>query len=178
MRPIRHFMTGEQIGCDRFPRLYALQIWTAADGIACTILGFFGDYMQLKDLQTKLDAMEFVQFYGLHIESLEPNRCMTRIAYQKKLERPGGIVAGPTFMMTADVTFWLALVGELGVDTPLVTANLQSAFLNACREEDIICEARVLKFGRRLIYGTAECRSPRGQLFTHHAVTYARIIRE
>ncbi len=142
------------------------------------VLRCFGDYMLREELQSRLDAMEFVRFYGLHIESLEPNRCMTRITYQKKLERPGGIVAGPTFMMTADVTFWLALVGELGVDTPLVTANLQSAFLNACREEDIICEARILKFGRRLIYGTAECRSPRGDLFSHHTVTYARIIRE
>lgn len=134
--------------------------------------------MQREELQAKLDAMEFVRFYGLQIESLEPNRCITRIRYERKLERPGGLVAGPTFMMMADVTFWLALVGELGVETPLVTANLQSAFLNACREEDIICEARVLKFGRRLIYGTAECRGPHGHLFTHHAVTYARIIKE
>jgi uncharacterized protein (TIGR00369 family) len=134
--------------------------------------------MQQDELQAKLDAMEFVRFYGMQIRTLEPNRCITEIRYQKKLERPGGIVAGPTFMMLADVTFWLALVGELGVDTPVVTANLHSTFLNPCREQDILCEAKILKFGRRLIYGTSECRSPRGDLFTHHTVTYARIIRE
>ncbi len=134
--------------------------------------------MQLATLQAKLDQMAFVQFYGLQIETLEPNRCITKITYQNKLERPGGIVAGPTFMMAADVTFWLALVGELGIETPVVTANLQSSFLNACREQDIWCEAKVIKFGRRLIYGSAECRNHRGDIFTHHTVTYARLIRD
>jgi acyl-coenzyme A thioesterase PaaI-like protein len=134
--------------------------------------------MLLTTLQEKLDAMDFVRFYGLSIQTLEPSRCVTKILYQKQLERPGGIVAGPTFMMAADVTFWLALVGELGIETPLVTANLHSTFLNPCREQDIWCEATIIKFGRRLIYGSAECRSERGDLFTHHTVTYARIIRD
>lgn len=122
--------------------------------------------------------MDFVRFYGLQIQTLEPNRCVTKIAYQRRLDRPGGIVAGPAFLLAADVTFWLALVGELGVETPLVTANLQSAFLNPCREQDIWCEAKIIKFGRRLIYGSAECRNERGDIFTHHTVTYARIIRD
>ncbi len=134
--------------------------------------------MLLSALQEELDQMDFVRFYGLQIQTLEPNRCVTKIAYQKQLERPGGIVAGPAFLLAADVTFWLALVGELGVETPLVTANLQSAFLNPCREQDIWCEAKIIKFGRRLIYGSAECRNDRGDLFTHHTVTYARIIRD
>jgi acyl-coenzyme A thioesterase PaaI-like protein len=33
----------------------------------------------------------------------------------------------------------------------------------------------VLKLGKRIIYGTAECHDRRGKLFTHHTVTYARI---
>lgn len=132
--------------------------------------------MTIDELQGKLDEMAFVSFYGLKIESLAAGRCVTRIPYHVRLDRPGGIVAGPTFMMTADVSFWLALVAEFGIDTPMVTANMQTVFLNSCKGEDVMCEVKILKMGRRLIFGTAECRSRGGILFTHHSITYARII--
>jgi acyl-coenzyme A thioesterase PaaI-like protein len=40
---------------------------------------------------------------------------------------------------------------------------------------DIFCTARVLKLGKRTAYGTAECRSAEGDLFTHHVLSYALV---
>lgn len=36
------------------------------------------------------------------------------------------------------------------------------------------CRARVLKLGRRLVYGVAECLAG-DRLLTHHTLTYARM---
>ena len=36
------------------------------------------------------------------------------------------------------------------------------------------CTARILKFGKRRIYGVAECHGKKGGLFTHHTLTYVR----
>ena len=45
----------------------------------------------------------------------------------------------------------------------------------SARRETVYCTARVLKLGKRVIYGVAECHDRAGKLFTHHTVTYARI---
>lgn len=47
-------------------------------------------------------------------------------------------------------------------------------FLNGAREEDFLCQAKILKLGKRLIYGTAERVNGEGKLLTHHTVTYIR----
>jgi len=51
---------------------------------------------------------------------------------------------------------------------------MKTNFLNGEREEDILCRAKVLKLGRRLIYGVGECRHREGKLLTHSTITYIR----
>jgi acyl-coenzyme A thioesterase PaaI-like protein len=76
-------------------------------------------------------------------------------------------------MAAADAAMWIALMTRAD-EVMAVTANLDTAFLGAARQEPVTCDARVLRFGRRLVYGTAECRGADGRLLTHHTITYAR----
>jgi acyl-coenzyme A thioesterase PaaI-like protein len=79
-------------------------------------------------------------------------------------------------MAAADCAMWLAIKRHIGLEHDAVTSELNTAFLNAARRETVYCTARVLKLGKRVIYGTAECHDrSRGRLFTHHTVTYSRI---
>ena len=54
------------------------------------------------------------------------------------------------------------------------THTLDTAFLSPARAEDFDCKATVLRWGRRLVYGTAECRNLEGKLLTHHTLNYVR----
>jgi len=78
-------------------------------------------------------------------------------------------------MAAADCAMWLAIKRHIGLEHDAVTSELNTAFLNAARRETVYCTARVLKMGKRIIYGTAECHDGNGRLFTHHTVTYARM---
>jgi len=84
------------------------------------------------------------------------------------------VIGGPAFMAAADVAMWLAILTRLGAGDGSVTASLTTAFLGAARKEGFTCTARVLKLGRRLIHGVAECMTADGRLLTHHTVTYMR----
>ena len=126
-------------------------------------------------LRKLLRRSRFVSGYGLKLVSVSDAECTIAMPFRKAFERPGGTVNGPAFMAAADCAMWLAIKRHIGIAHDAVTSELNTAFLNAARRETGYCTARVLKLGKRIIYGTAECHDRRGKLFTHHSVTYARI---
>ncbi len=117
----------------------------------------------------------FVRSYGFKLVSADDDTCTIAMPFRRALERPGGTVNGPAFMAAADCAMWIAIKRHIGIEHDAVTSELNTAFLNAARRETVYCTARILKLGKRMIYGTAECHSRGGKLFTHHSVTYARI---
>ncbi|MSQ64251.1 MAG: PaaI family thioesterase [Betaproteobacteria bacterium] len=126
-------------------------------------------------LQKLLGRSRFVRSYGLKLVSITDADCTIAMPFRHALERPGGTVNGPAFMAAADYAMWLAIKRHIGIEHDAVTSELNTAFLNAARRETVYCTARILKLGKRTIYGTAECHDLRGRIFTHHTVTYVRI---
>jgi acyl-coenzyme A thioesterase PaaI-like protein len=51
---------------------------------------------------------------------------------------------------------------------------MTTAFLGSASREPLMCHARVLRLGRRLVYGTADCLAG-DRLVAHHTLTYARM---
>lgn len=125
-------------------------------------------------LQDLLESSPFNRPYGFRVLSVDDGVCAVAVPFQFTHERPDGLISGPVFMAAADVTMWLAIMTQTGIIDRLVTVEMKTNFLNAARAEDVVCTATVLKLGRRLIYGTAECRNSAGRLLTHHTVTYIR----
>ena len=126
-------------------------------------------------LKKLLGRSRFVSGYGLKLLSVTNAQCTIAMPFRRAFERPGGTVNGPAFMAAADCAMWLAIKRHIGIANDAVTSELNTAFLNAARRETVYCTARVLKLGKRIIYGVAECHDRRGKIFTHHSVTYVRI---
>jgi len=71
---------------------------------------------------------------------------------------------------------WVADEMErIGLEHDALTSDLDTAFLAPARNEPVYCTARILKFGKRRIYGVAQCHDHNGGLFTHHTMTYVRV---
>lgn len=126
------------------------------------------------ELQSLIEQAVFARHYGFTLHEVGDGLCTLRIPFQPALERPGGVIGGPAFMAAADVAMWLAILTRLGAADRSVTSAMNTTFLSAARREDFVCTARVVKLGRRLIHGTAECASLAGRLLTQHTVTYVR----
>jgi uncharacterized protein (TIGR00369 family) len=126
-------------------------------------------------LQEVLGRAAFARVYDFRLRSFSDGECVIEVPFKADLERPGGIVAGTAYMTAADVAFWLAMVTRHGLEAEsAVTSQMTTAFLAAAREEPFLTRARVLKDGRRLVYGEAECRTEAGRLLSHHTITYVR----
>jgi uncharacterized protein (TIGR00369 family) len=122
-----------------------------------------------------LGRSRFVRTYGFRLVSADEESCTISMPFRRALERPGGTVNGPAFMAAADCAMWMTIKRHIGIEHDAVTSELNTAFLNAARRETVYCTARILKLGKRIIYGVAECHDRRGRIFTHHSVTYVRI---
>ena len=127
------------------------------------------------EVQRLLDETPFCAEFRYRVASLGDGEATIAVPYQPRHQRPGGILSGQVYMCAADVCMWLAIISRTGIDdVRAVTSEMTTAFLGSAREEEIQCSATVLKFGKRLVYGTSECRAGDGRLLTHHTMTYAR----
>lgn len=130
----------------------------------------------MDEMRQVLSGAVFTRLYGFRLHAVEEGSCTLLVPFQPQFERPGGIVSGPVYMAAADAAMWLAIVTRLGKDDVMaVTTGMTTAFLNAAQSEDFFCTARVVKTGKRFIYGTAECATGAGKLLTHHTLSYTQL---
>ena len=89
--------------------------------------------------------------------------------------RPGGTVAGPVMMATADVALYVAILGELGIVPMTVTTSLSFNFMRKPPgDRNVIGECRLLKVGKTLVVGEVNLYSEGLPDPVAHAVgTYA-----
>ena len=125
-------------------------------------------------LQRLLDRSRFLRHYGFRLVSVGRGKCTLELPHRAALERPGGIINGPALMAAADCAMWLAIKAKIGIDNDALTSELNTAFLAPAKGEHVYCTARILKMGKRRIYGVAECHGEKGNLFSHHTLTYVR----
>ena len=129
-----------------------------------------------RELQNLLDKSRFIRHYGFRVVKADAEACTIELPHKPLLERPGGIINGPALMAAADCAMWLAIKVRIGVEKDALTSVLNTAFLSPAKGGHVYCTAKVLKLGRRSVYGIAECHSKGGQqLFSHHTVSYVRI---
>jgi acyl-coenzyme A thioesterase PaaI-like protein len=129
----------------------------------------------IEELNDVLAATPFLEPYGFMVKTCNPGECTIVVPFVASLERPGGILSGMTLMGAADVAMWLAVMTLRGTAERWVTSDMQTAFLRSAREEEVVCTARVLKPGKRTMYGTAECHGAASGLVAHHVLTYSKI---
>jgi uncharacterized protein (TIGR00369 family) len=127
------------------------------------------------ELKQLLKDIAFTRNFGFVLHGIADGQCSIDVPFQDAFERPGGIVSGQVFMAAADVAMWLAIKTKLGLTDSSVTAEMKTNFLGGAKRAGFRCTAKVLKFGRQLIYGVAECVDSNGRLLTHHTVTYIRV---
>ena len=127
-----------------------------------------------QELERVVADSTFVANYRFSVHDYGDGECTLYVPFQEKYVRPGGLVCGPVVMTAADMAMRLAIMTKLGCVEMAVTAEMKTSFLNGAKREGFYCTAKILKLGRRLIYGLAECVNCDGTLLTHHTFTYAR----
>mgnify|MGYP003403078718 FL=1 len=87
----------------------------------------------------------------------------------------GGVLCGQSMMAAADTAMILAICTRLGEFKPMTTVQLQTSFLRPIPGDAGTARvvARVLRMGRKLVFGEIQISDARGELAAHATTTYA-----
>ena len=119
------------------------------------------------------------------VEDVGPMSARLRLVYSDEHLRPGGTISGPSMFALADVAIYVAILAQIGVgDDPArahlssgslaVTTNLNINFLRKPEPADLVCDARLMKLGKRLAVGEGWLHSAGAEEPVAHAVaTYS-----
>ncbi len=132
-------------------------------------------------MASKQEIVELLETHVPHFncEVLEVGNqlSITRHQVGERELRFGGTVSGPTLMAAADVSLYVAIIGEIGLVTQTATTSLNINFLRKpAGDKDIISKCNLIKVGRTLIVGEVSLFSAGDDREVAHAVgTYAVI---
>lgn len=108
------------------------------------------------------------------IESVAPGRARVRLPFREDMLRPGGVISGPTLMAAADTAMYACVLAHLGPELMAVTSEMNLRFLAKTPPSDVVAEAVILKFGRRLIVMEVRIADADGRLCCQVTGSYAR----
>jgi len=97
----------------------------------------------------------WVQDLGLKVEAVEPGRVKMRLPFNERLTRFGGMVSGQALMAVADTSMVFAIAAKVGQFQDCATVGQNTSFFRAAAGVDVICDTRLIKFGRTLCFGEA-----------------------
>jgi uncharacterized protein (TIGR00369 family) len=126
------------------------------------------------ELEERL-AAEFPEAFfpgsGLTILEADNGRARVRLVPPARSTRPGGTVSGPTLMMLADVSMYVAVLAAIGWVPLAVTTSLNINFLRKPAPGALVADCALLKLGKRLAVGAVEISSEGERAPVAHATS-------
>lgn len=109
------------------------------------------------------------------VERLTQGGLVLRLVVDHMHLRPGGTVSGPAMFGLADVAVYLAILSRIGPEALAVTTNCSIDFMRKPEAgRDVLCDARILKLGRRLAVAEAHLTSVDStQIVARASMTYS-----
>ncbi len=129
--------------------------------------------LDVPSAQSLIDQTNFGPWWGFRVEEVGDGVAKVRLPYREVLLRPMGRLHGACAMALADAAFWLAATTRVGSPEVTFTLEMKTNFLRGATT-DLICAARVIRAGRRIVFGDAETFDTAGELIAHHTLTYVR----
>lgn len=96
----------------------------------------------------------WVRDLDLSIETIDQSGAALRMRFSEKLCRDNGVVCGQALMALADTAMVFAVSAAAGEYLPMTTVDQTIHFLRPAVRSDLIAEARVVRLGRTMAYGS------------------------
>jgi uncharacterized protein (TIGR00369 family) len=114
--------------------------------------------------------------WGVEVLHAEAGTALVRLPFRPVLLRPGNTVSGPAIMGLADVAMWAALLSMTEGRDESVTSTMTVNFLRPVGAVPLLAEARLIKRGKRMVFGDILLRAEGAEAIAAHVTTTWAVI--
>lgn len=116
----------------------------------------------------------FAILFGLHAEDIGRGTARFRMIYGESMKGLRQSVTGAALMALADYAIYGVVLSVVGPVPLAVTTHLDVNLVRRCPPGDVVCEASLIRAGRRLVTVQAWLRSAAtGHVVAHATGTYS-----
>lgn len=121
---------------------------------------------------------QWVRDLDLSIESIEGDSAVLRMRFSDKLCRDNGVICGQALMSLADTSMVFAICSAAGEYFPMTTVDQTIHFMRPAMRADVLAEARVVRIGKTMAYGSIVIRTDNDERPVAMAQTAYALLRE
>ncbi len=101
----------------------------------------------------------WVQDLDLSIETIGGDGAVLRMRFSNRLCRSNGVICGQALMSLADTAMVFAICSTAGEYIGMTTVDQTIHFMRPAMKSDVLAEARVVRMGKTMAYGSITLRT-------------------
>ena len=117
----------------------------------------------------------FAKLIGMKLVDLKPGEAAVQIEMRDELRQPHGILHGGATASVVDTAMAFAVVTKLAENEKASTVDLTVHYLRPVTAGAIVCTAKVVKAGKRLLTVSAEVVNNEKKLIATALSTYTKV---
>ena len=117
----------------------------------------------------------YLKLIGMELVDLKSGEATVRLEMRDELRQPHGLLHGGATASVVDTAMAFAVVTKLAENEKASTVDLTIHFLRPVTEGAIVCTAKVVKAGKRLLTVSAEIVDDEKKLIATALSTYAKV---
>jgi len=130
----------------------------------------------LKQLaQDVFKTIPFVGLVGMELAGIKSGEAIVKLKMRRELRQPHGLLHGGATASLIDTATAFAVVSVLDESEKASTVDLTVHYLRPVSEGEIVCTAKIVRGGRRLLTVSAEVVNDEGNLVATALSTYTKI---
>lgn len=135
----------------------------------------------MKNERNKQEAFEavgktpYLQLLGIELIEINAEKVVMQMEMQEKLRQTHGLLHGGATASLIDTAMAFAVVTRLTESEKASTVDLTVQYLRPHIEGKIVCTAKILRAGKRLLFVSAEVENEQGKLIATALSTYTKV---
>lgn len=133
----------------------------------------FGE--QLKTIAREgFEKVPFVQLLGMEMVDISYGQAVLKLKMRDELRQPHGVLHGGATASIIDTAMAFAVITCLDEDEKATTIDLTVHYLRPVSEGEIVCTAKIVRAGKRILTVSAECVNAEGKTTATALSTYTK----
>ena len=117
----------------------------------------------------------YLKLLGIELVEITEEKAVMSLEMQEKLRQPYGLLHGGATASLIDTAMAFAVIAAIGTEDKATTVDLTVQYLRPHTEGKVVCTAKVLRAGKRLLFLSAEVVNEQGKLVATALSTYTKV---